>query len=135
MTRRRYVFRRNPETGELHAVEVTDDWTDAERRAPTPTEALTYSNLQATDGTPIDSRRKHAEYMKRNNLALSSDFSEQTRQRDKVVAEQQESRERRETIGRALYTLEKGGERLGQQLRAREQRREAIWRDIERKGR
>lgn len=35
-----------------------------------------YDGVAATDGTPIDSRTKHREYMKRNDLAMTSDFKE-----------------------------------------------------------
>ena len=33
-----------------------------------------YDGLRATDGTPIDTRTKHRQYMKENNLAMDSDF-------------------------------------------------------------
>jgi hypothetical protein len=33
-----------------------------------------YEGLGATDGTNVGSRTKHREYMKSNNLALTSDF-------------------------------------------------------------
>ena len=35
-----------------------------------------YDGLRATDGTPIDSRTKHREYMKRNGLAMVDDFKQ-----------------------------------------------------------
>ncbi len=126
MTRRRYIMRKDSETGELVCVEVTPDWTDAEQRAPVATEGVAYSNLQASDGTAIDSRRKHREYMQRNGLALMGDFSDETRKADKVRAEQANDRERKDTVGRAAYELEKGGQRATRQLEERE---------IERKGR
>lgn len=73
MSRRRYMFCR--ETKEM--VEVGADWSDAERRAPTVTEELVYGGAgTATDGTPINSRKKHREYMKANGLALASDYTE-----------------------------------------------------------
>lgn len=34
-----------------------------------------YDGLQATDGTDISTRTKHREYMKRNGLTMSSDFT------------------------------------------------------------
>lgn len=33
-----------------------------------------YDGLQATDGTPINSRTKHREYMKQKGLTMASDF-------------------------------------------------------------
>ncbi len=71
MTRRRFRF--NEETQSLE--EVPNDYTGAERRAQTATEELTYGGLRATDGAPINTRRKHREYMKANNLALAGDFT------------------------------------------------------------
>lgn len=71
MTRRRYRF--NEETNTLE--EVPNDYTGADRRAQTATEELTYGGLQATDGTPINTRRRHREYMKTNSLALVGDFT------------------------------------------------------------
>lgn len=35
-----------------------------------------YDGLQATDGTPIDTRTKHRQYMKEKGYALASDFKE-----------------------------------------------------------
>lgn len=49
----------------------------ADRRAALPVfgEAH-YDGLRATDGTPIDSKRKHRLYMQANNLTTSDDFKE-----------------------------------------------------------
>ncbi len=33
-----------------------------------------YDGLQASDGTPIDTRTKHREYMKRNGLTIADDY-------------------------------------------------------------
>lgn len=35
-----------------------------------------YDGLQATDGTPINSRTKHREYMKANGLTMADDFKQ-----------------------------------------------------------
>jgi hypothetical protein len=65
-------WRVDPKTGEL-----------IEYGAPPPAEAKLqintdthYADLRATDGTPIDSRRKHQEYMHANGLCLADDFKE-----------------------------------------------------------
>lgn len=42
-----------------------------------------YDGLRATDGTDISTRTKHREYMKRNNLAMTSDFTETWKQAQK----------------------------------------------------
>ena len=52
------------------------DWSDAERRAPVPSEEAIYGNIAATDGTPLTSKRRHRDYMKANGLALASDYTD-----------------------------------------------------------
>lgn len=98
-------FRWNPETKSME--QVGADWTDAEKRAPNSTEELVYGGLRATDGTPIDSRTKHREYMKANGLAMDSDFKEHrvkaAQRREEVLSGRADSKERREIIGRALH--------------------------------
>ena len=37
---------------------------------------LHYDGLRATDGTPINTRTKHREYMKRTGLTTADDFSQ-----------------------------------------------------------
>ena len=96
-------------------VEVTDDFTGAERRAQTSTEALTYGGLVATDGTMIDSRKKHREYMHRNGLALSDDYkqtwSKAEQGREKFFKGDHDHKERKQAIGRSIYELERGKKR------------------------
>lgn len=72
MTRRRYRY----DEATKQMVEVGADWTDAERRAPVPTEELTYGGAVATDGTPINTRKRHREYMQQNGLAMVGDYTE-----------------------------------------------------------
>lgn len=67
MPRRRYVW----DNDKQEMVEVAPDWTGAERRAPVPSEEGIYSNLRATDGTPLNSKRRHAAYLKANGLELT----------------------------------------------------------------
>lgn len=104
----RFVY--SQEAGQV--VKVGSDWTDAERRAATPTEGITYANLRATDGTPIDSRTKHREYMRANGLSMASDFSEHwkkaDKQRQEVLSGNADTRERRELIGRTLHDAKRG---------------------------
>ncbi len=102
--RRRYRW--NPETMAME--EIGADYTGAERRAPVATEALIYGNLgKSTDGTPIDSRTKHRTYMKENNLALASDYTETWKRAEKERNEffrgEGSTREIRDDIGRAQY--------------------------------
>jgi len=70
-----------------------------------------YENTAAPDGTDIGSRRKHREYMKRNNLTIASDFSKQWakqgEEREKMRAGDFDHRARKEAIERALYRTHK----------------------------
>lgn len=93
-------------------VEVSADWTDAERRAPHLTEGVEYSNLRATDGTPIDSRKKRRDYMAAMGATDASDYSPEFRERRRKENEaymrgdapgQKEGRI--EAIKRAIYEV------------------------------
>lgn len=92
MTRRRYV--QDPVTFEL--IEVTSDYTAPTRN---DTGALWgdrhYDGLRATDGTDISSRKKHREYMQRNNLTTVDDYKE-------TWAKAQQERERYYTQGGSI---------------------------------
>lgn len=70
-----------------------------------------YENTAAPDGTDIGSRRKHREYMKRNNLTITSDFTESWsaagRERAAIRSGEHDKRERREQIERAIHTRSK----------------------------
>lgn len=111
MSRRRWVYTeggvRLPEP-----IEVTQEWRNTAVGAPRRSEAEVYGNLTATDGTPIDSRRKHREYMASHGLAMAEDFkgtwekAAKERQEMRSGGTQAVRRERREDIGRALYQLE-----------------------------
>lgn len=86
-------------------IEVGDDWTDAERRAQTATEELTYGGARATDGTPINSRKKHREYLKRNGLTHASDFSPQYTENVKANQERETAREIRQIVDRDVHKV------------------------------
>lgn len=64
-----------------------------------------YEGAVAPDGTRIDTPARHREYMRRNNLALASDYAKQWAEAPKKAAEAARV-ERRESIGRAIYQLE-----------------------------
>lgn len=64
-----------------------------------------YEGLRATDGTAIDTARRHREYMKQNGLAVESDFA-RTRAEAPIKREAEESRVRREQLGRVVHHLE-----------------------------
>jgi hypothetical protein len=103
MSRRRYRW--DDEAQAL--VEIDADYTGAERRAQTSTEELTYGGMRATDGTPINTKRRHREYLKAVGGAMASDFTETRARAEKVrhdyLTTGGDHRERKEQLGRALY--------------------------------
>ncbi len=99
MTRRRYRF--NTETQALEEIGLDVD-------LPARVELQTgnhYEGLRATDGTLIDTARRHREYLKQTGLAVESDFTKTREEAPKKRAAEQK-RERRETIGRVTHQLE-----------------------------
>lgn len=107
MTRRRYI--QDPKT--LEMIEVTPDYVAAPRESAKTRGALWndrhYDGVTATDGTDISTRKKHREYMKRNNLTTVDDFSQ-------TWAKSQQAREefytrggsiKRSDIERAMYQI------------------------------
>lgn len=67
-----------------------------------------YDGLRATDGTPIDSRSKHREYMRRHGLTTTDDYTDTwkraEKERNKFRKAEHQDRELRETIAREFYT-------------------------------
>ena len=110
MSRRHYVYRRQPD-GEMVAVEVVTD-RDVAPRVQISVEH--YEGLRATDGADISSKAKHREYMRINGLTTADDYKETWAK----AAEQRaayftdgggaaEHKERREQLGRAFYEAER----------------------------
>src|SRR5687767_11528287 len=98
-------YRYDAEAGQV--VSVDADWTDEERKAPHITEGIAYSNLTATDGTVLDSRRKHRDYMRAHGLSMASDFTNHwqkaEKERERVLSGEADTKERREIVGRLLH--------------------------------
>jgi putative FmdB family regulatory protein len=70
-----------------------------------------YDGLRATDGSPIDSRTKHRQYMKDRGLTMASDFTETWKSAAKereVIRSGASTTDRlkdvRETVERAIYS-------------------------------
>lgn len=68
-----------------------------------------YDGMAATDGTPIDSRTKHREYMKSKDLAMTSDFKDTwasaAKEREAIRTAQtlpERKRDVREVVERAI---------------------------------
>jgi len=88
MPRRIWVYSRC-KNGKVKKREVGQNWKPSTRNNAVNSyteEARTYAGAKATDGTPIDTKRKHREYLKRGaspheeargELAMSQDFGMQ----------------------------------------------------------
>jgi hypothetical protein len=109
--KKRFIQMREPP---YDFIEVSDDYTPAPR---TVTDSAlwndrSYDGLSATDGTPINSRTKHREYMKANNLTTADDFknewSKSRQQRDAYFTGQPGSGAvSRHDVARAIAQLER----------------------------
>lgn len=100
MSRRRYVYTQGgvplPEP-----IEVSDDWSGAERRAQVPTEELIYGGVAATDGTPINTRKRHRDYLAARGMAMASDYSPEYLAKAKAETQRKFDAGRQEAIVRA----------------------------------
>lgn len=102
MSRTRYRY----DEQQKKCVEITEDW------QPTPRFEIMaggcYDGQRAQDGTDISSRQKHHDWMRQNNLADTSDFTESwakaKRERDRSFSRDTDGPARREAIQRALHT-------------------------------
>lgn len=88
------------------AINVDDDWTDAERRAKTVTEELVYSGARTPgDNIDISSRKKHREYLKQNGLAMASDYSPDFREREAGRQDREETKRVRAQVDRDVHKV------------------------------
>ncbi len=106
MSRRRYVYTCGGEPLP-EPIEVSDDWAGTERRAQTPTEELVYGGVAATDGTPINTRKRHREYLASRGMAMASDYSPEYLQRRRDDMARTEGRERKQDIIQAYKSTRK----------------------------
>ncbi len=108
MSRRRWIYI----NGE--AVEITDDYVPPARNVHTSDGLLwndrMYDGMRATDGTPINSRSKHREYMRLNNLTTMDDFTQtwqrEEKKRDAYRTEGKGGAVKREHIERVIHDLQ-----------------------------
>lgn len=98
MTRRRFRF--NTETGALEEIGLE---VELAPRVHLQTDTA-YDGLKATDGTPIDTRRRHREYMQANNLTMAADFTK-TWAAEPAKREAEARAERRASIENATRRL------------------------------
>lgn len=108
MSRRRYVYRKNEETGQVEAIEVDADYQSVAERMPVFTDRY-MEGLRTADGLhDIGSRQKHAAYCRARGLAVSSDFTNQWAQAAEKRADYMQHGDKaavREAVGRAMYEL------------------------------
>jgi hypothetical protein len=106
--RHRWVYRQNPETGQVEAIEVTAE-REPEARLQISMDTH-YDGLRTTEGIDIGSRRKHQQYMKDNGLTLADDYRQTwdaaRKQRDDFFTGNAGKAERREAIERAIHSLQ-----------------------------
>ena len=110
----RYVYRPNhPKASKFGFVAVTELDLQPESlaiNAPICTDRY-FENTPATDGTDIGSRRKHREYMKKNNLAMADDYKGEwataAKERAAIRSGEHDRKARKEAVERALYQLHK----------------------------
>ncbi|NBD11823.1 hypothetical protein [Corallococcus silvisoli] len=105
--RRRFVYRSNPDTGQVESFEVGADYQSVEARTPLFTDRFMEGHC-AQDGTDISSRAKRRDYMRAHDLADTSDFTgvweraAQERARFYGSNAQHDTQARREAIVRAM---------------------------------
>ena len=104
MTRRRYRY--DEATGTMYEV-ATDAPVTPRVEISTDTH---YDGLRATDGTAIDSRRKHREYLKATGLAMADDFKQTWAEAPAKRAQAEDAR-RAAVVDRVWHDTFKGGKR------------------------
>lgn len=116
MTRRRYIYRPDPSTGELVPIEVSQDFQRFEERVPVTTD-LYMDGVKATDGADIGSRKKRREYMNINQLADADDYkgvwAKAAKERAQIFEAEHgrghfDTRARKGAVAKALYQLKRG---------------------------
>jgi len=112
MSRAVYVYRpKHPladQWGFVDTRDLGDDGVREESHVPVVGDAH-YDGLRATDGTPIDTKQRHREYMRRNGLALADDFKDEWAKAKRERESPRKDAARRETVARAWYEhVEKG---------------------------
>lgn len=71
-----------------------------------------YEGLRTTDGVPVNSRRKHRQYMKDNDLALVGDYKESWKRAEKIRNDPATGRaERIKDVREAVDRLARGSVR------------------------
>ena len=113
MSRRRFRYVTSPD-GQVTPVEVSPEYTgygESSGRVELMLDGH-YDGLRATDGTPIDSRAKHREYMARHGLTTADDFkgawAKAAQRRAEALTNGGDHGARREAVERAIHRLERG---------------------------
>jgi hypothetical protein len=107
MSRKRWI--QDPDTHELVPAEDYVPKADLRHHGRVIGD-LHYDGLRATDGTPIDTRTKHREYMKRNGLTTVDDFKVTWQQEAKAREARMNGvdHSRKEDVARAVFNPQRG---------------------------
>lgn len=114
-TRTRYIYTQGG-VPLPQPIEVGEEWRDPGRGPSHKSEEEVYGSLPtATDGTRLDTRKRHRDYMKENNLTIAEDFKgtweKAAESRERMSRGDFDHHNRREAIARAAYQVEKKGRR------------------------
>lgn len=109
------MYRPNPETGEVEAVEVSQDYQRHEERQPVFTDRH-LEGMRAPDGTDIGCRWKREEYKRRNGVTDASDYAQTWQQAQEQrtqwrTGQAATSKDTINEVGRAAYEARRGGKR------------------------
>lgn len=109
--RGRFVYTQGGEPLES-PIHVDAEWKQPDSGPTLKSEEEVYGSLTpATDGSRLDTRRRHREYMQANNLTMDSDFkgvwAEAEKKREAMYRGDFDHKARREAIERAAYDVEK----------------------------
>jgi hypothetical protein len=74
-----------------------------------------YDGLRAPDGTPIDSRTKHRQYMKDNNLTIADDYkgewAKAAKEKAEILKDGGDHKQRKRDLVEAVHKLQAQGRR------------------------
>jgi hypothetical protein len=114
MSIKRWVYRDDGKGG-VDVIEVGADYDDTPRSTG-DLGKFAYDGLRAQDGTPIDTPKRHREYLKKNGLAMMDDFKDhhakaQEERRRAFTADGYDTKARKQAVVEAIKQLETQGRR------------------------
>lgn len=112
MSRRYHYVPGHPKANDRGFVEDSEmgDWKDQTKQAnhaPLLSGRFYEGTQSPIDGSDIGSRRKHQDHMKQHNVTMTTDFAgdweKAQKQREEIRSGENDKRERKEQIERAIY--------------------------------